>query len=146
LTPDPNGRPAALARCRGGAARHRADALGRRVKFSDLVLVGASYAGYAAAEAREFNGALCSIWSNAFWLRRLARMLHRPVVGYVTELRHAFALWSWWRQLLPLAGVAPPAKAALPATAIRFRAGHRIPRASYCDTTLNAATGDLVTR
>jgi pimeloyl-ACP methyl ester carboxylesterase len=82
-------------------------------------------------QAREFNGAMCAIRSNAFWMRRLAEILHRPTIGYVTELRHAVALWDWWRQLLPLAGLAP-ARGSLPATAITFRAEHPIPAASYC--------------
>jgi len=73
-----------------------------------------------------------SIRSNAVWLRKLARVLRRPVVGYVTELRHAYALWSWWRQLLALARLAPPARAALPATAVTFKSGRPIPAASYC--------------
>jgi pimeloyl-ACP methyl ester carboxylesterase len=85
----------------------------------------------APTAAREFNGAMCSIRSNAFWLRRLARILHRPVPGYVTGLRHAFALWDWWRQLLPLAGLAPSA-GTFPATEVVFQGERPIPHASYC--------------
>ena len=85
----------------------------------------------APSAAREFNGAMCSARSNAFWLRRLAGILHRPVNGYVTGLRHAFALWDWWRQLLALAGLAP-AVGALPATEVAFHGGRPIPYASYC--------------
>jgi hypothetical protein len=69
--------------------------------------------------------------SNAFWLWRLAHILHRPVPGYVTGLRHAFALWDWWRQLLALAGLAPAA-GSLPATEVLFNGGRPIPDASYC--------------
>jgi hypothetical protein len=82
-------------------------------------------------EAREFNGAMCGMRSNAFWLRRLAQILRRPVAGYVTGLRHAVALWDWWRQLLALAGLAPGA-GAFPATQVDFRGGLPIPDASYC--------------
>lgn len=82
-------------------------------------------------ETREFNGAMCARRSNAFWLRRLAAILDRPTIGYVTGMRHAVALWDWWRQLLALAGLAP-ASSSLPATAITFRAGHAIPVGSYC--------------
>jgi pimeloyl-ACP methyl ester carboxylesterase len=85
----------------------------------------------APMEAHEFNGGMCSPRSNAVWLRALARILHRPVTGYVTQLRHAFALWDWWRQLLALATLAP-AEDTLPATPIIFRADQPIPPASYC--------------
>lgn len=82
-------------------------------------------------ETREFNGAMCAVRSNALWLRRLAALLHRPTIGYVTELRHAVALWDWWRQLLALAGIAP-ASGSLPAAAITFRAARPIPASSHC--------------
>jgi hypothetical protein len=85
----------------------------------------------APSEAREFNGAMCSMRSNAFWLRRLAHVLDRPVAGYVTGLRHPFALWDWWPQLLALAGLAP-AESSLPAAHVLFHGGRPIPRASYC--------------
>jgi len=85
--------------------------------------------------AREFNGAMCSREANALWLRRLARILHRPVTGYVTTLPHAYALWYWWPQLLSLARLAPPARRRLPATAVVLHAGHPIPGDSLCPTT-----------
>jgi pimeloyl-ACP methyl ester carboxylesterase len=85
----------------------------------------------APVEEHEFNGGVCSLRSNAVWLRSLARILHRPVTGYVTRLRHAFALWDWWRQLLAVARLAS-AEGALPATPIIFRAKQPIPPASYC--------------
>jgi pimeloyl-ACP methyl ester carboxylesterase len=94
------------------------------MRFVDVWSIGAN-------AAREFNGAMCSKLANAFWLRRLARLLHRPVTGYVTRLRHATALWDWWRQLLALAGLAT-AERPLPATAFRFRAGTPIQPGSYC--------------
>lgn len=98
----------------------------------------------APAGEREFNGAMCSVGSNAVWLWRLARLLHHPVTGYVTELRHAFALWDWWRQLLALAALAPPTKGTFPAAAISFRAGRSIPSASHCDPA--SVTADATTR
>lgn len=85
----------------------------------------------APSAAREFDGAMCSLHSNAFWLRRLARILHRPVIGYVTQLRHAYALWYWWPQLLGLARLAP-VTGRLPVVAVVLRAGHAIPPGSYC--------------
>jgi pimeloyl-ACP methyl ester carboxylesterase len=97
----------------------------------------------AEKEAREFNGGMCTIRSNAYWLRRLSRILHHPVTGYVTELRHAVALWDWWRQLLALAHLAP-AEGALPATPVTFRAGRPIPSASYCGDTRGTIAADLL--
>ncbi|MDE3191163.1 MAG: hypothetical protein KGL94_10135 [Acidobacteriota bacterium] len=88
-----------------------------------------------ARAAREFNGAMCSRDANALWLRRLARILHRPVTGYVTRLPHAYALWYWWPQLLALARLAPSAKRRLPATEVVLRAGRPIPGDSLCATT-----------
>lgn len=85
----------------------------------------------APAEEDEFNGGMCSLRSNAYWLRRLSMMLHRPVTGYVTQLPHAVALWDWWPHLLALADLVP-ARGSFPATAIRFRAGHPIASLSYC--------------
>lgn len=85
----------------------------------------------APAEEDEFNGGMCSLRSNAYWLRRLSMMLHRPVTGYITDLPHAVALWDWWPQLLTLADLVP-ARGSFPATAIRFRANRPIPSLSYC--------------
>lgn len=96
----------------------------RGMRFVDVWSVG-------TRAAHEFNGAMCSRLANAFWLRRLATLLHRPVTGYVTRLQHATALWDWWRQLLALAGLAT-AKHPLPAVAFRFRAARPIQAGSYC--------------
>jgi pimeloyl-ACP methyl ester carboxylesterase len=96
----------------------------------------------SAVEAREFNRGMCSIRSNAYWLRRLSRIVHHPVLGYVTELEHAVALWDWWRQLLALAKLAP-AKGTLPATTVTLRAGRPIPSASYCGRPSAPITADL---
>ena len=85
----------------------------------------------AASETREFRGATCSWNANAHWLARLATVLHRPVTGYVTKLRHAYALWDHGRGVLQLAGVqatGPP----LPARAVRFRPHGGAPGDSYC--------------
>jgi pimeloyl-ACP methyl ester carboxylesterase len=101
-----------------------AAAIRHGMRFVDVWSVGAK-------EAREFNGAMCSKVANAFWLRRLSRILHRPVTGYVTRLQHARALWDWWRQLLALAGLTTT-RDPLPAAAYRFRAGEAIRAGSYC--------------
>ena len=85
----------------------------------------------APAQAHEFNGGMCSVRSNAFWLRQLARVLHHPVTGYVTQLPHAVALWDWWRQLLALAALTRTS-GSLPATTITFHPQQRIPEGSYC--------------
>ena len=85
----------------------------------------------AASEAHEFRGATCSWNANARWLGRLATALHRPVTGYVTKLRHAYALWEHGRGVLQLAGVhvtGPP----LPARRVKFRPRSRAPGGSYC--------------
>jgi pimeloyl-ACP methyl ester carboxylesterase len=94
------------------------------MRFVDVWSVGSD-------AAREFDGAMCSKLANAFWLRSLSRILHRPVTGYVTHLQHARALWDWWRQLLALAGLASVSQP-LPATAYGFPAGEVIHAGSYC--------------
>ena len=101
-----------------------ASAIRHGMRFVDVWSVGAK-------EAREFSGAMCQRRANAFWLRRLSRLLHRPVTGYVTHLQHARALWDWWRQLLALAGLTTT-RYPLPAAAYRFRAGEAIHAGSYC--------------
>jgi len=85
----------------------------------------------AASEAHEFRGATCSWNANAHWLSRLANVSGRPVTGYVTHLRHAFALWDHGRGVIQLAGIhaaGPP----LPARAVPFRPHAGVPRGSYC--------------
>lgn len=85
----------------------------------------------APSESHEFRGATCSWSANAHWLARLATILHRPVNGYVTRLRHAYALWDHGRGVLQLAGIAaggPP----LPARTPKFRPHGGVPRGSYC--------------
>jgi hypothetical protein len=84
-----------------------------------------------AAEKREFNGATCSPAANANWLSALALVLHRPVSGYVTPLRHADALRNWWREVLALAGLDRPYRR-FPARTLTFRPDAPIPSASYC--------------
>lgn len=85
----------------------------------------------AASETREFRGATCSWDANAHWLSRLAAVLHRPVTGYVTRLRHAYALWDHGRGVLQLAGV-QAAGPSLPARAVQFRPHGGVPAGSYC--------------
>jgi hypothetical protein len=85
----------------------------------------------ASSESHEFRGATCSWMADAHWLARLATVLGRPVKGYVTELRHAHALWDHGRGVLQLAGIdagGPP----LPARTVRFRPHSGVPRGSYC--------------
>ena len=85
----------------------------------------------APSESHEFRGATCSWSANAHWLARLATILDRPVNGYVTRLRHAYALWDHGRGVLQLAGIAaggPP----LPARTAKFRPHGGVPRGSYC--------------
>jgi hypothetical protein len=85
----------------------------------------------AASESREFRGATCSWNANAHWLAQLATTLHRPVTGYVTELRHAHALWDHGRGVLQLAGVRAGGLS-LPARSVRFRPQAGVPAGSYC--------------
>lgn len=93
-------------------------------RFVDVWSVG-------VAAAHEFRNAMCSRLANALWLRRLAHLVHRPVTGYVTRLRHARALWDWWRQLLALAGLATTSHR-LPAATFTFQQGKTLSPGSYC--------------
>jgi hypothetical protein len=85
----------------------------------------------SASEKREFLGATCSLAANARWLGQLATRLDAPVTGYVTHLRHAYALWYYGRGLLGLAGLwtAPPPRTA---NALTFKPGRPPPKLSYC--------------
>jgi hypothetical protein len=85
----------------------------------------------APSEILEFHGATCSEDANARWLAQLATIVGRPVVGYVTELPHAHALWYRGRSVLGLAGIgraSPP----LPARRVRFQPDMPAPAGSYC--------------
>lgn len=143
---------AEMIRVLGGTLTHRPRVYARRSPSSHLAGLAVAIRhgmrlldvwSVSPAEAREFKGAMCSIRSNAYWLRRLARILHRPVTGYVTQLPHAVALWDWWRQLLALSALTPPS-GALPATAITFRPGQPIPARSYCAGPPNGSAGAFV--
>ncbi len=101
-----------------------AEAMRTGMRFVDVSSV-------SAEERREFDGATCSAAANAAWLGRLATRLGRPVVGYVTQLRHADALRYWWRELLALARLDRPYRP-LPARAVTFRPGTPPPPGSYC--------------
>lgn len=84
-----------------------ASAIRNGMRFVDIWSV-------SPAEKREFRGATCSVTANAQWLSDLATTLGRPVVAYVTELAHAYALWDYGQGLLGLAGFGsarPPATA-----------------------------------
>jgi hypothetical protein len=85
----------------------------------------------AASETYEFRGATCSWNANAHWLARLSSAVGRPVTGYVTQLRHAYALWDHGRGVLQLAGI-PAGGPPLPARAVRFRPRAGVPAGSYC--------------
>ena len=94
------------------------------MRFVDVWSVG-------AAEVREFRGATCSYDANARWLTQLAAIRGRPVTGYVTRLRHAFALWDHGRGVLRLAGI-DAGGPRLPARSVRFRPHARPPGGSCC--------------
>lgn len=85
----------------------------------------------SAGEKREFRGATCSRLANAQWLADLARLVGRPVTGYVTQLPHAHALWSRGRGLLALAGIAR-SDVQVPARRVVFRPDGRVPAGSFC--------------
>ncbi|MER3409737.1 MAG: hypothetical protein C4306_06500 [Thermoleophilia bacterium] len=82
-------------------------------------------------EKREFRGATCSREANAEWLSKLATALGRPVVGYVTQMRHGHALWDRGSALLALAGIGTPARPFSPRQ-VTFRPGEEPPPDSYC--------------
>jgi pimeloyl-ACP methyl ester carboxylesterase len=84
-----------------------------------------------ASEKREFRGATCSRLANAKWLAELARLLGRPVTGYVTQMRHAHALWNRGHGLLELAGIAHADKQ-VPARRVLFRPDGGVPAGSFC--------------
>ena len=101
-----------------------AAAIRNGMKFVDVWSV-------SPTEKREFLGATCSLTANAQWLSQLATMLGKPVTGYVTHLRHAYALWDYGRGLLGLAGLwaaAPPRTA----QQVSFTPGGQPPDGSYC--------------
>lgn len=94
------------------------------MRFVDVWSVG-------SAEVREFRGATCSRDANARWLAELAAIRGHSVTGYVTKLRHAYALWDHGRGVLQLAGIhasGPP----LPARPVEFRPNAVVPQGSYC--------------
>jgi len=108
---------------------HHLDGLAHAVRSGTRLVVVWST---AARERREFRGATCSRLANAEWLARLAGLLHRPVVGYVTHLPHAHALWDRGEGLLMLAGIRKTDRP-LKARAVTFQPGAPPPRSSYCD-------------
>lgn len=83
------------------------------------------------AEDREFNGATCSKTADALWMSRLATLLGRPLVAYVTQLAHGDAVLHWSESLSILAGL-HAGKSGLPGRPITFRPGAGIPADSYC--------------
>jgi pimeloyl-ACP methyl ester carboxylesterase len=89
-------------------------------------------------EQHEFNGATCSLEADAKWLGKLAGLLHGPVTGYVTELRHGHSLWDYGRAVLALAGFGTSVRP-LPARAIEFRPGQPVPPRSVCTPATKSA-------
>jgi len=85
----------------------------------------------APGEQREFRGATCSRLADAQWLANLARLLSRPVAGYVTHMPHAHALWDRGRGLLRLAGI-PTEGEPLHARLVTFPPSGLVPAGSYC--------------
>jgi hypothetical protein len=131
---------AEIERALGGTPEDRPAVYARRSPSHHLATLAADiHAGMrfvdvwsvAASESHEFRGATCSLDANARWLAQLAAILGRPVKGYVTELRHAHALWDHGRGVLRLAGI-EAAGPSLPARTVRFRPGGAAPRDSYC--------------
>jgi pimeloyl-ACP methyl ester carboxylesterase len=86
----------------------------------------------AQAERIEFNRATCAETADAKWLSELATLLGRPLVGYVSRMKHADALRNWGEHLLALAGVGPTFKTPLPAHAFTFTPRQTPTRGSYC--------------
>jgi hypothetical protein len=74
-------------------------------------------------EAREFNGATCDSAAAAGTLAGVARILGRPVEGWVTRTRHGVNLWRYGSGIL--AGN-PPGRRMV------FRPGGEIPAAAVC--------------
>lgn len=101
-----------------------ADAIRHGMRFVDVWSV-------SVQEQREFNGATCSRSAHALWLAELAGLLGRPVVGYVTQMQHAHALWDRGREVLALAGVGSGRRPFVPAEVL-FRPGQAPPPGSYC--------------
>jgi pimeloyl-ACP methyl ester carboxylesterase len=81
-------------------------------------------------EQREFRGATCSETANARWLSELATLLGHPVDGYVTQMRHAHALWDRGRRVLALAGIGTADKPLL-ARRFTFQPRGPIPDSSH---------------
>ena len=82
-------------------------------------------------EKKEFKGATCSQAANAEWLTELAGLLGRPVTGYVTQMRHAHALWDRGREALALAGIGSGTRV-FAARPVLFSSGAPVPPDSYC--------------
>ncbi len=101
-----------------------AEAIRHGMRFVDVWSVSAD-------ERREFNGATCSKAAHAEWLAELAGLLRRPILGYVTQMQHAHALWDRGREVLALAGVGSADRPFTP-TRMLFRPDQTPPSSSYC--------------
>jgi pimeloyl-ACP methyl ester carboxylesterase len=85
----------------------------------------------APEETREFHGATCSRLANAQWLANLATVTGSPITAYVTEMKHAHALWDRGQGLLQLAGISTNGKPLL-ARPVIFEPHRPAPPDSYC--------------
>lgn len=75
-------------------------------------------------ERRRFNGATCGLGASAATLARVARLLGRPVLAWVTRRRHGGNLWRHGASIVR--GSRPPG------TRMTFSRDGRIPDGSYC--------------
>lgn len=75
-------------------------------------------------ERRRFNGATCGLGASAATLARVARLLGRPVFGWVTQRKHGGNLWRHGASIVR--GARPPG------TRMTFSRDGTIPDGSYC--------------
>lgn len=74
-------------------------------------------------ERRRFNGATCGRSASAATLARVARLVGRPVFGWVTRRRHGGNLWRHGASIV---------QGSRPGTRITFPQDGTIPDGSYC--------------
>jgi pimeloyl-ACP methyl ester carboxylesterase len=108
---------------------HHLDGLAKAIRHGTRFLAVWSV---AAVERHEFNGATCNYSADAKWVAQLAGLAGRPLVAYVTQMKHADVLRDWGEHLLGLAHIGPAFTTPLPARAVTFRPGHAAPAGSYC--------------
>ena len=76
-------------------------------------------------ERRRFNGATCGRSASAMTLARVARLVGRPVFGWVTRRRHGGNLWRHGASIV---------RGSRPGTRITFSQDGKIPAGSYCSS------------